>query len=192
MKLKDQFKVEYVSNQLDVETRNFLKKWHYSKSYRSLQQKHVFKLIQDNILVGVAVYGKPMSIHHSSDIIELRRLCLIDNTPKNSESFFIAKTLKWMDKNTTYNQVISFADPNKGHIGTIYRASNFEYFGTEDSQNPRVLVYKNKDIHMRQLYQKKNGSYTKNAIMYQSLVESGKAKIEKREKKHKYVYYFRG
>lgn len=193
MGLKELYKVEHCSGTLDLDVRLFIKKWHYSKSYRSLQQKHVFKLLDNaNNLVGVAVYGKPFSHHYSDDFVELRRLCLIDDTPKNSESFFIAKTLKWLDKNTGYSRVVSFADPNKGHEGTIYKASNFEYDGLEDSGNPRILVYGKKNIHIRQMYQKKAGVYSSDALRYQALVKSGEAKVVKQERKHRYVYYFRG
>ena len=173
---------------IDEETKTFIETWHYSKSARSLKQKYVFKLVdQSNQLIGVAIYGQPMSRHHK-DVIELRRLCLIDDTPRNTESWFIARTLKWLRANTTYSSVISFADPNHGHSGTIYKASNFQYNGREGNGNPRVVQYGDKQYHMRQFYQKRDGHYTADAERLQAAVAKGDAEILKQERKHKYTY----
>lgn len=187
--MNELFKVYFNDNVIDEETKEFIKQWHYSKSARSLQQTQVFKMFRDNELVGVAIYGNPMSRHYNeSNYIELRRLCLIDETPRNSESFFIAKTLKWLKNYTTYKGVISFADPNQGHQGTIYKASNFKFDGEEKNGNPRIVRYRDKDIHLRQYYQKVNGEYTENALQLQSLVEKGEAQILKQERKLRYIY----
>jgi hypothetical protein len=131
-----------------------------------------------------------MSRHHNKqDCVELRRLALIDDTPKNTESFFIGRTLKWLNKNTNYAYVISFADPNHGHEGTIYKASNFVYDGLENSGNPRVLQYGDKQIHLRQMYQKKDGQYDTKALELQAAVKRGEAQVLKQERKHRFIYY---
>ena len=176
---------------IDEEIKDLINRFHYSKSCRSMQQKHVFKLVdkRSNGLVGVAIYGNPMGkSYNGSNTIELRRLCLIDETPRNSESFFIAKTLRWLAKNTRYEQVVSFADPNHGHAGIIYKASNFRYDGLESNGNPRIVQHGDKQIHLRQMYQKKGDSYSADALRIQSLVSSGEAKVLKQERKHRYVY----
>lgn len=190
--IKSLYSVYYNDNLIDSETKDFIETWHYSKSARSLKQQHVFKLVdKSNKLVGVAIYGQPMSRHHSKDIIELRRLCLIDDTPRNTESWFIARTLKWLGANTKYSSVISFADPNHGHAGTIYKASNFQYDGLEANGNPRVVQYGDKQYHMRQYYQKREGDYTADAQRLQAAVAKGDAEILKQERKHKYMYNLR-
>lgn len=174
--IKELYSVYYNEDKIDYETKQFIEQWHYSKTARSQKQKHVFKLVdKSNRLVGVAIYGSPMCRHHDKDIIELRRLCLIDDTPRN----------------TDYTQVISFADPNHGHQGVIYKASNFEYDGLEGNSNPRVVQYGNKQYHMRQYYQKKGGDYAEDALRLQAAVKAGDATIIKQERKHKYTYYFR-
>jgi hypothetical protein len=192
--IKQLYDVYYCNEVIDFDTKQFIQRWHYSKSARSLQQKHVFKLVEryTEKLVGVAVYGNPMCNKLDKDIIELRRLCLIDDTPKNTESFFIAKTLKWLGKNTEYSRVVSFADPNHGHGGTIYKASNFEYEGREGNGNPRVVQHGDKQYHMRQYYSKdQSGNYQEHAQRLQTLVQTGQAEIIKQERKHKYTYYLR-
>ena len=63
------------------------------------------------------------------DVIELRRLACIDDTPKNTESYFIGKTLRWLRKNTSIKVVVSYADTYHGHVGVIYKESNFTHVG---------------------------------------------------------------
>lgn len=188
--IKELYNLYYNENIIDDEIKNFIKTWHYSKSARSQKQKHVFKLVdKSNRLIGVAIYGQPMSRHQDKDTIELRRLCLIDDTPRNTESWFIARTLKWLRANTTHTKVVSFADPNHGHLGTIYRASNFQYDGLEKNGNPRVVEYDGKQYHMRQYYAKEtNGDYQTHALRLQAAVRTGDAEIIKQERKHKYTY----
>ena len=182
----------YHQTTLDEECREFIVNWHYSRSYRSLKHRHVFTLINNyrNRLEGVAVYGDPMSRHYNeSGLIELRRLCLIDDTPRNSESFFIAKTLRYLRNNTDYTGVLSFADPNVGHEGIIYKASNFRYDGQEGG-NPRVISHGDRKIHLREMYQKKGGEYTNSALRIQELVNNGEAQVLKQEGKFRYIYEF--
>ncbi len=187
--IKSLYDVYYNDNIIDTEAKEFIQTWHYSKSARSLQPTHVFKLVdKSNKLVGIAIYGRPMCRHYKGDTVELRRLCLIDDTPRNTESFFIGKTLRWLAKNTEYKQVVSFADPNHGHLGTIYRASNFKYEGLEDNGNPRVVKEGNKNHHLREYYAKKDGQYTSSALRLQEAVRNGSAEIIKQERKHRYTF----
>lgn len=192
MSIKDKYYIEHVNKVIDKESQTLILNNHYSKSYKSLMQKHVFKLCdKSGTLVGIAVYGKPISRHYSSEVIELRKLCLIDNTPKNTESYFISKTIKWLEKNTDYVYIVTFADPNYGHNGTIYKASNWDFDGYEDSPNPRVVKHGKKCYHIRQMYQKSKGVYTPSSLKIQQLISSGKAKIIPQQLKLRYKYYFR-
>jgi hypothetical protein len=190
--MKDIYKVE--EEALSVEIMDFIVQWHYSKSYRSLKQKHVFTLrTHDNTLVGVAIYGQPMGTNVDNDkYIELRRFCLIDNTQKNTESFFLGKTLRLLKELDTPPYVLSYTDPNVGHNGTIYKASNFVFTGAEKTPNPRVLLLDDgKKVHIRQLYAKLNGEYTKAAIKFQELIKEGKAKVIKQKHKLRFEYQLR-
>jgi hypothetical protein len=60
------------------------------------------------------------------DIIELNRLVVNEGLQKNVLSFFVSKCLKHLPKPLI---VLSYADPNKGHHGYIYQATNWLYFG---------------------------------------------------------------
>ena len=82
----------------------------------------------------------------------MNRLCCIDDTPKNTESYFIGKTLRWLKKNTNYRVILSFADPHEGHEGTIYKATNFLHRGMTDSA--KALFVDGERLHQRMLTKK--------------------------------------
>ena len=97
---------------------------------------HAFGLYVRGALMGVVTYGVPASRHLQmsacpSDpgrVIELNRLWLDDDLGPNSESWFVARTLRMLPPRI----VVSYADPLFGHIGYIYRALNFQYAGWTD------------------------------------------------------------
>jgi hypothetical protein len=66
---------------------------------------------------------------------ELARLYLIDELGKNSESWFISRAIKWVTLNhPEIKCLISYADPEAGHSGTIYRAANWIEDGRTDNE----------------------------------------------------------
>jgi hypothetical protein len=75
----------------------------------------------------------------------------IDDTPKNTESYFIGKTLRWLKQNTDMEVIVSFADQHYGHTGVIYKATNFEHYG--ETSPGRILVVDGKEMHSRSLNQ---------------------------------------
>jgi len=87
--------------------------------------------------LGVAVYGYMMHpkarhfTHPNPDamMLELNRMWISDKLGKNSESILISRSLKLLkEANSNVVAVQSFADGRLG-CGTIYKASNFRYFG---------------------------------------------------------------
>ena len=102
----------------------FIKKWHYSQSTRGLHISHCFGLYSDDgpfglpRMIGAMIYGIPAMYgvaerYYKDDpsvVIELNRLCCIDDTPTNTESYFIGYTLRWLRDNTKVKKVISYAD----------------------------------------------------------------------------------
>ena len=141
--------------------RKFLKRWHYS-DYVNIQAKHTFCLFREGNfgipeMVGVCIYTRPagptagQSYYPEAPdkVLELRRLCLIDATPKNAESFFVSRTIKWLKGNTDWEFILSYADMEQGHSGVIYRASNFEYLGVTGAG--KTLEVDGKRFHIRTL-----------------------------------------
>ena len=141
--------------------RKFLKKWHYS-DYVNIQAKHTFCLFKNGKfdipeMIGVCIYTRPAGPSAGQTyypeapdkVLELRRLCLIDDTPKNAESFFVGRTLRWLRQNTNWEFVISYADEEQGHKGVIYKASNFKSLGK--TSPGKKLEVDGKSFHIRTL-----------------------------------------
>ncbi|HED05687.1 MAG TPA: hypothetical protein ENI61_03275 [Ignavibacteria bacterium] len=64
-------------------------------------------------------------------ILELDRLCIHPSCHiKNMASWFLSRVVKLLRKDFKYvRKLVSFADPEAGHVGTIYAASNWENHG---------------------------------------------------------------
>ncbi len=66
----------------------------------------------------------------TKDYFEIGKMCLNDDSPKNSESIFISKIIKWLKKNRPDIKILfTWADGMLGKAGYIYQASNFFYGG---------------------------------------------------------------
>lgn len=97
-----------------------------------------FGLYVDGHLRGGVTYGTPASRHLQKSacpsepdrVVELNRLWLDDSLPRNSESWFVSRTLKMLPPRI----VVSYADPLFGHYGYVYRALNFHYAGWTDME----------------------------------------------------------
>lgn len=112
---------------------------HYSRKWSAgfgLYNYGIFKE-NSNECLGVAVYGylmhpKARQFSHPNKkarMLELNRMWIDDCLGKNAESILIAHSLKLLRKDDrTVVAVQSFADGRVG-CGTIYKASNFKYFG---------------------------------------------------------------
>lgn len=120
-----------------------------------------YGLYADDILRGVATYGIPPSRHlqksacpsEPNNVIELNRLWLDDVMPRNSESWFVSRTLKMLPPRI----VVSYADITFGHVGYIYRALNFNYAGWTDMdrKTPRPdYVPADPNTHSRDAFRK--------------------------------------
>lgn len=117
-------------------------RYHYLR--RRPPVSYAYGLFLEDRLLGVITYGIPASRHLQmsacpSDpglVIELNRLWLHDDLPRNSESWFVARTLRMLPPRI----VVSYADPLQGHYGYVYRALSFRYAGWTDMERktPRL------------------------------------------------------
>lgn len=175
------------------EIREFIEKHHYSHNINGVRGDFFFKLIHEGEIVGAMLYGKPAMKgqwqpygEKESDVIELRRLVLIDNTPRNMESYFIGKTLRWLRQNTTIKCVVSYADPEYGHEGVVYKASNFTLRGT--TAPGKVINYKGKRYHDRSSRAKYGGKYKPFALELRNALRDGTATTSATKPKNIYTY----
>jgi len=145
---------------------DFIRKYHYSQSTRGLHVSFCFGLFTPRgkfgipKMIGSMIFGVPamagVAENYMPDepksVIELNRLCCIDNTPTNTESYFIGKAIRWLKQNTDYKLILSYADTKQGHEGVIYKATNFIHLGM--TSESRALVADGKVYHARMLTKK--------------------------------------
>ena len=179
-------------------TRDFIEKWHYSQNVNGLTISQIFGLFYEKNLIGAMIYGSLAMANtwkkyakEESKVVELKRLCCIDKTPKNTESYFIGKTLRWMKQHSRFDLVVSYSDTFYGHEGTIYKASNFKHCGM--TTKGKVIDYNGKFFHdkcIRTYYVDKTGvkKVKPFAQRIKSALEIGDAKYVQMPEKHIYIY----
>lgn len=175
----------------------FVESNHYSGSINGVMATYCFALYRNDEMIGAMLYGGlgmanawKKYADRPEDVIELRRLVLIDDTPKNSESYFIGWTLRWLKKNTEVKVVVSYADPNYGHSGVVYRATNFEHIGM--TSKGRVIMHNGKKYHDKTIRTTYKGKLKPFAQRIKDALESGEAEYVVQEPKHIYVKRLKG
>ena len=115
---------------------------HYA--HRKVSVSWAFGAYFNNVLLGVISFGKPASQNvcsgvcgksNSSRVYELNRLWMHDKCPKNSESRFIGWALRQLKKIKPSLILVSYADTQQGHIGLVYKATNWIYTGLSEKRN---------------------------------------------------------
>jgi hypothetical protein len=178
------------------EIAKFIEEHHYSKNMNGVNTSYAFKLLDGDKLIGAMIYGRLGMANvwkkygeNIEDVIELKRLCCIDNTLKNTESFFIGKTIRWLKQNTNIKIIVSYADPYYNHEGTIYKATNFKYNGT--TYPAKHILYNNKLYHEKTPRNKYKGKLKPYALKIKNALESGEAVFINTPGKHIYTYNLR-
>ncbi len=165
--------------------KEFVKKHHYSHGIHNGPM--CYGLLQGNALVGVLAFATPCSenvcasvfgVEMKRSVTELHRLVLLDEIPKNTESWFIARVLRLFKKERpNYNAVLSFADATQNHIGTIYQATNAIYTG----MSGKAIFFVDESGRLR--HPRQNGI---NISLNEAITRGWKP--TKREGKHRYLY----
>jgi len=126
--------------QLQVITRNLAcecyRKWHYLGDTLFLSS-HDIGVFYNGELLGCISFGEPNATdlkgywnrHTQKGWLEIKRLALSPDCPKNSESRVIAISIRLLKKMLTLKGIVTYADSGVGHVGTIYKASGFKYLG---------------------------------------------------------------
>lgn len=173
--------------------KNFMEKWHYSHNINGLIADYCFALYYHDTMIGAIIYGRMAMANQwkkygkePNDVIELRRLACIDDTLRNTESYFIGRTLRWLKKNTSIKVVVSYADTFHGHQGIIYKASNFKYEGK--TATGRIIMYHGKQYHDKTIRTKYKGKLKPFAIKIKKALSSGEAVYVKTPGKNIYLY----
>lgn len=174
----------------------FIEDNHYSGNVNGCSMDYCFALYRENQLIGAMFYGRMAMAGQwkrfgadEKDVIELRRLVCVDDTPKNTESYFIGATLRWLKANTDIKAVVSYADSDFGHTGIVYRASNFKLEGVRGGT--KVIEYQGRTYHDKSLRSKYKGELKPYALRLREALETGEAQYRLKKCKYCYVYNIR-
>jgi hypothetical protein len=124
--------------------------------------------------IAVGAFG--LERNQQEGIYELSRLCIHPDVQKeehNITSWFVSRCIKRFKKDARVSCILSYADANH-HLGTIYRACNFSYFGLTDKKS---------DFWIKQ----PNGSFIKHSRGSTKGVEG---EWRERSRKHRYLMIF--
>lgn len=88
--------------------------------------------------VGCITYSAPpreADKRYQGKTWELSRLYLLDEIPKNAETWLIGQSVRYIKRHFREVEcLLSYADPSAGHRGTIYQAANWISDGRTDSE----------------------------------------------------------
>lgn len=136
---------------------HIFKEFHYKSDNMGGGISVCFAMFIQNKLVGGSVLGKPRHENKYKKCIDIRRMACLDDSPKNSESYFLGQIIKWVGCNTDYDNVLSYSDLTVGHVGTIYKASNFKEIGK--TTPTKYVEWNGKTYHPRSLSIDRDYSY---------------------------------
>ena len=108
--------------------------WHYSKRMPRSRQQFV-GVWEDGQFIGAVIFGKSVTPHLGKKYqldawtsAELTRIAL--NSHAAPVSKIVSAAIKLIaTKNKGVRLLVSYADPNVGHVGGIYQAMNWIYVG---------------------------------------------------------------
>lgn len=173
----------------------FMENYHYSHNINGVISDYCFALFDKETLIGAMILGRLAMRNQwkkyadkEEDVIELRRLVCVDDTPKNTESYFIGHVLRWLRKNTKFKKVLSYSDLTHGHSGVVYKASNFKLVYTVPPIKVIRRLSDNKLYHDKTIRTKYKGELKPFALKLKQDLEKGEAVFEKTLGKNAYIY----
>jgi len=134
IKTEGELRVDF-KNITSKQAEPFILNKHYA--HRKPSISYAFGVYINDKLKGIVTFGSPASPNlcrgvcgdeYKNNVIELNRLFLDDDLPKNTATqllSFAFKQLKTIDNFI----IISYADTGMGHTGAVYQASSFLYTG---------------------------------------------------------------
>lgn len=128
-----------VANERDVMA--FLLR-HYLHSAPAIPTMCLLVTVRD-VAVGTVVFSLPpieTAKRYGGVVWELARLYLLDEIPRNAESWALAQSVNIVKRTTNVDALVSYADTLQGHTGLIYRAANWIDDGHTDDERktPRI------------------------------------------------------
>ena len=135
-----------------------IQKYHYSNTLPKINKYFLESFLKEE-LVGVVTLGWGTRPRHTiqrifpsletKDYLEIGRMCMTEEMPRNSESQMLSQLVKWIRRNIPELKVLfTWADGMLGKVGYVYQASNFLYAGYSDGE---MYMKDGVKIHVRQM-----------------------------------------
>jgi hypothetical protein len=170
---------EYVVRKIEnSNTKELILNFHYARRMPSIS--FAYGLFLNGELEGVVTFGQPASPRvcdgiagkeNARLVLELNRLVLRNNR-KNEASRLVGQALRMLPKPKI---IISYADTAQKHLGVVYQATNFDYYGLSEIRTDRVFIDGTKQKHGRHVI----------STDIENLHE--RTKLVERPRKHRYV-----
>ena len=153
--MKYKYKISEITKE---EALKMIQTYHYSNTLPKLN-KYFIEFFLNDELVGVVTLGWGTRPRHTiqrifpsldtKDYLEIGRMCMKEELPRNSESQMISQLVKWIKTNIPELKVLfTWADGMVGKVGYVYQASNFIYSGYSGGE---MYMKDGVKIHVRQM-----------------------------------------
>lgn len=134
--------------------------------------RYIYGLFFGYNLGGCVVYVEPSTRQFNAlyprQVVQLNRGACVFWTPRNSASFLIGGTFKFLRK-AGVKLIVAYCTPEAGEVGTIYQALNFKFIGmTEPS---KMYLLDGRWVSERTLADKKKWAKSKD-VRWQEAFES--------------------
>lgn len=127
--------------------------FHYAKAVPAVS--YGYNIYEDGEWCGVILFGsgatpnigRPFGLVQG-EIVELVRVAL--NGKQNTTSECVATALKQLHHDAPQlKMVVSYADADQHHVGTIYQATNWIYLGRVNENDRSAFIIHGKKVHPR-------------------------------------------
>ena len=109
----------------------WIKEHHYLKSARVVAKLRLWIIDDDGKIIGAMMWGQPTArVLDKESLLELTRMCFIDDTEPFVESRSLAMARKMIRKYMPkIKGLIAYSSTGQGHSGIVYQADNWFEFG---------------------------------------------------------------
>ena len=121
----------------------------------------------------------------TGEVLELVRVALNGKQPCTSEC--VAASMRQLHKDAPQVKiVVSFADCDQNHYGTIYQATNWIYLGEKSGSGYRFFIVNGKRMHPKSVYSK---GWVQSLSWLRQNIDPNAQEIQS-EGKRKYIFVF--
>ena len=165
-------------------------KFHYAKAVPSVQ--YGYNVYENGKWCGVICFGGGATPHLASgvglipgEVLELERVAL--NGKQSTTSECVAAAVRQLHREAPQlKMLVSYADCDQNHYGTIYQATNWIYLGCMNEGERGAFIINGKKIHRRSVG---SAGYKQSLQWLREHVDSNAEEFRTRGKQ-KYIYVF--